>query len=1032
MQLFSRTVALKINNQKIMKYTSNTFSANITRAIYLQDEKIYDLVESVSTRNNPIEPNDVIVVISPHTMTPDYMMKIVGCGAGATVVGADKDDNKRLYSYATFRHTKARKKSSVAEIDIDAVAEELFHLPFKDDDSRENFIQPLRHIVKGLSKCDQSIEHMMAKYAVNYEKTKSKGNCGITRNCRNIFTIDCDEKISYEVLINILTGNDEVAEDDDIIAGIHRMRDLVYRIYELHGALPHIVYNSESSHFQLQYLMRNPIYVTEDSMLATYNSISAAKRDELYQCQRKKDWCSVFYKGFNEARNKYKVNDLYETVRRHYNAMDRIVLVMLDYKGEVVHTQFIQCRDFIQGNLRNKELIKAAKEEYVPTVDLGIEMFNIARGCKLLVDTPEYILYGNAHKNLCYLNIGPYKFVDPAFNYCANKSLSIGTRYSSVFDFKEDEIHLTRVMLHKASDSDDIITTPFDLLDSVSWQLYDKYAIDAEFVAFIGSLDSAARLFDENIEEEFAKFKKETPFMYKTNVPMDKCIQQSASKHNVKKAREIEREIAESDRAYHTNVDVDYSAMYDEAVNRLKDGPKDIDRLCFKYLGYSYKACIEVLLRKIFDHTINGDPISRHRFDYISGMHIFYKAFNYNSEFCTACKTYSESLVMTPDSRQMIDEVSSIINSVFEYVVHDLYANGLPGTSNPGNYQHKFNLCSNITRTNPAIFGNVLKKKNKASTTGVVNGAMATILWSGSTKLEVIPNMLLLTDAFYATSLEAKPKEHNPKSRAKSVRPLYRSAWKYVIDESFNSPECSLSRMSRLFKRVQYKTTSGIKYITRRELEDTGVSYLIKKDKHIAEYCLESTSHFREKEEHGNISKYIASLEYFTEMIKDLRREGNWCIDTTEDNIEPPLEDAINNSGLNIEVGGKYAVKDRAKILHQVKTYRYFTKMYIHISSTLNAVDEESDEEHIILLRNATHELYDELTEFLNDLYDVLKSYTTEEECKHYTENDTIVNVEDAIQSLIDKIELHYSTVDFFGYCYEMDYGESLHFEESS
>ena len=83
-----------------------------------------------------------------------------------------------------------------------------------------------------------------------------------------------------------------------------------------------------------------------------------------------------------------------------------------------------------------------------------------------------------------------------------------------------------------------------------------------------------------------------------------------------------------------------------------------------------------------------------------------------------------------------------------------------------------------------------------------------------------------------------------------------------------------------------------------------------------------------------------------------------------------------------------------------------------------------SEDDHILRLQYATHELCDTLETFLHDLYSVLTSYNnvdTLRTCKNIDNATPFVDVEKAISNMIYHIELYYDMVDFFGDEYKWD-----------
>lgn len=1023
-----------------MKYTSNNFSANITRVCYLPDENnsVKHILDKLDEKNIEIYPNDAIIILSPHSQTPEYFLSVCGNGAGVTNVGSDKSSCDVFRSFAKFKHitNRARTQSySVSTIDTidDDIIEFFPGMTFKSEDSKNNFVPVFNNIKKGLSRCDQSLLHMMAKYAIGYDKAKSKGNCGITRNCRNIYTIDCDESVSYATLVDIINGTYRfrsiLRDDIHITSGIERIIDLVKRIHALTGALPQIVYNKATSHFQIQYLMKDPVYVTEDLAVATFKSEAASKRDKSFQETYTKSWKSVFDRSFNLLKKDGEVMDLYDIVYKRFGVAnnERIIFAMLSYKGDVEYVDLIGAHDFITERYYNANLKKVAAKEYTKTHKLGINMFNIARNSKLLLNTPEYIYYGNAHKIVGYINEGNYKFVDTNYNYCANKSLAIGTDDSIVFN----TIHRDDVLRREQIITDDggqYKTDLFNLMDIKAWDYAEKYSIDTRFIVFMGSLETAEQLFDEDIDDKYNAFISSHSFMFKKNVPIDEC----------KAAADFKARLRLPDYNAEESDDILYEKAIElneeESQNRLKHlqdqqdtVPLSIEDICEKYLGESYLERRYKLVRKIYEDSLNFKTMSRHKFDYVSGLSVFSKAILHNAEFCNVCFMYNQSIDVSYEGDQMINDVDHLISYIFDDIVYNVYHGTLPGTSHHDAYKHAFDLRATILSTDQKVFLKY-QARNVSKTKGVINGASAITLLSGSTKLNVIHNMFKLLPAYIYK--EEKVYEHSDIAKKVSESKKIKAAWLNELEDCFDpSRASSLRSICALYKPVTYSNSNdagkGIKYITYRELKDSGSAYFRKKNKHIAEFCLETASHFRVSgDPYGNINKYIASLEYFTNIVKNLQEEGDWCIDIKDETVEPSLEKDIADSGLDTKLNNQYIVKDRTLILSQIKTYRYFVKIYSHIKATLEAVDMPSEDDHILRLQSATHELYDTLETFLHDLYSVLTSYNNVDSlrtCKNIDNATPFVDVEKAISNMIYHIELYYDMVDFFGEEYKWD-----------
>lgn len=1024
-----------------MKYTSNNFSANVTRVSYLpsknnSDKRILDkILNKLDEKGIEVYSNDAIIILSPHSQTTDYFLSVCGNGAGVTNVGSDKSSCDVFRSFAKFRHiTNRSRKQSDPDSTIDTIDDDIIEffpgMTFKSEDSKNNFVPVFNKIKKGLSRCDQSLLHMMAKYAIGYDKAKSKGNCGITRNCRNIYTIDCDECVSYATLVDIINGTyrsrSVLREDIRITSGIEKIMDLVKRIHVLTGALPQIVYNRATSHFQIQYLMKDPVYVTEDLAAATFKGVAASKRDESFQETYTKSWKSVFNRSFNLLKENGEVMDLYDIVRNRFCVAnnERIIFAMLSYKGDVEYVDLIGAHDFINEIYYNAKLKKVAAKEYAKTHKLGISMFNMARNNKLLLNTPEYIYYGNAHKTVGYINEGGYKFVDTNYNYCANKSLAIGTDDSIVFNtIPGDDVLLREQII--TDDEGGYKTDSFNLMDIKAWDYAEKYSIDARFIVFMGSLETSEQLFDEDIDDKYNAFISSHSFMFKKNVPVDEC----------KAAADFKTRLHLPDYNAEESDDILYEKAIElseeESRNRLEQLqnqqdtiPLSIEDICKRYLCESYLERKYKLVRKVDEDNLNFKTMSRHKFDYISGLSVFNRAILHNAEFCNVCFMYNQTINVSPEGDQMINDVERLISYMFDDIVYNVYHGTLPGTSRSGAYKHNFDLRATILSTDPKVFSKSNKRsKNRIKGKGVISGASAITILSGSTKLNVIHNMFNLLPAYIYK--EEKAYEHSNIVKNMSESKKIKAAWLNELEDCFDPSRASnLRSICALYKPATYSNSNdagkGIKYITYRELKDSGSAYFRKKNKHIAEFCLETASHFRVPgDPYGNINKYIASLEYFTNIVKNLQEEGDWCIDIKDETVEPSLEKDIADSGLDAKLNNQYIVKDRELILSQIKTYRYFVKIYTHIKATLEAVDMPSEEDHILRLQYATHELYDTLETFLHDLYDVLTSYNNEEDtlhtCKNIDDATPLVDVEKAISNMIYHIELYYDVVDYFG-----------------
>lgn len=1025
-----------------MKFCNFNFSLNITRVCYLHDDiNSARLIHNIESRDIDVYPDDDIILIKPNRPNIDFIKSITAYGAGTTTVGLNKNDAQRLNSIARFKHKTKRTKPFTKYASLDDMKERALSIfreaGFKSDESAEEFFPVMETIDTWLNRCDQSLQHMMAKYAVSYEKASSKGNCGITRNCRNIYTIDCDESIDYPTLVSIMTFQEDIPHwhlSDQVFEGISNIGKLVRRIFDLTGSLPHIVYNSESSHFQLQYLMDKPIYVTEDVSVALYKNTSAASRDTAYMNEHKKDWRSVFDRSFNSiyTDSPYKVRDLYTIIDEEYKTKKKIIIALLSADGDLKYVDQIDS-SIKKGGLKHRLLDKIASGKFVRAVDLGIKMFELAKNSKLLVYTPEYYLYGNAHRNLEYINTGDYKFVDANYNYCANKSLCIGTDYSEVFDTDRHDTVLSRYQIVYDKERKSFSIQPFNLLKQSAWQYAEEYAINTKFVSFIGSLESASQLFEDDITDKFKSFVSTHTFVMDKNVSIAECNKAFQDKNKYPSKAHVSQDTDDDD-MYDKNME-DISNKCSQCISQCdiacNNTPDNIDAISIKYTGMPYKDIFIHHVRKIEEDALNCRSVSRHTFDHTSGLSLFYKAISYNTEFCTMCKKYNKTLATSESTENSIYEMNALISYLFNDIVNNVYGNVLPGTTHTDKYEHKFDIRRQIVRVDPKCF-DIYATKHAEDTRGVINGSFATSLWSGSTKLEIIPNMFSVLPAYIYSERKLQERidaeEGGPSNKyyKRSDKTLYRKAWISLLEDAFNPKtptETALMKISTLYKNVSYvkkgKTCNGVKHITRRELEESGVSYYMKKDKHIVEYCLETTSHFRVKgDKYGNINRYISSLEYFNDFLKDMLSSDRWSAVIKDDSIEPSLEEDIKSSCLG-DTGKKCKVKDKDIILSQVKTYRYFTKMYTHIKATLKAVDSPSEEEHIVRLQEITHELYATLRTFLTGLYNILQSYNNTEYlpvCKNIDDivEITEVNVEEAIESMINSIETFYNTADLF------------------
>ena len=571
-------------------------------------------------------------------------------------------------------------------------------------------------------------------------------------------------------------------------------------------------------------------------------------------------------------------------------------------------------------------------------------------------------------------------------------------------------------------------TDSFNLMDIKAWDYAEKYSIDTRFIVFMGSLETAEQLFDEDIDDKYNAFISSHSFMFKKNVPIDEC----------KAAADFKARLHLPDYNAEESDDILYEKAIEQneeesqnILEHLQDQqdtvPLSIEDTCKKYLGESYSERKYKLVHKVYEDSLNFKTMSRHKFDYVSGLSVFNRAISHNAEFCNVCFTYNQSINVSSEGDQMINDVDHLISYIFDDIVYNVYHGTLPGTSHCDAYKHTFDLRATILSTDPKVFAKY-QARNVSKTKGVISGASAIALLSGSTKLNVIHNMFNLLPTYVYK--EEKAYEHSGIVKKMNESKKIKAAWLHELEDCFDpSRASSLRSISALYKPATYSNSNdagkGIKYITYRELKDSGSAYFRKKNKHIAEFCLETASHFRVPgDPYGNIKKYIASLEYFTNIVKNLQEEGDWCIDIKDETVEPSLEKDIADSGLNTKLNNQYVVKDRALILSQIKTYRYFVKIYSHVKATLEAVDMPSEEDHILRLQCATHELCDTLETFLHDLYSVLTSYNnvdTIRTCKNIDNATPFVDVEKAISDMIYHIELYYDMVDYFGEEYEWD-----------
>ena len=191
------------------------------------------------------------------------------------------------------------------------------------------------------------------------------------------------------------------------------------------------------------------------------------------------------------------------------------------------------------------------------------------------------------------------KYLDQNCNI-VSEWIHTGTDYSEVFDTDRHDTVLSRYQIVYDKERKSFSIQPFNLLKQSAWQYAEEYAINTKFVSFIGSLESASQLFEDDITDKFKSFVSTHTFVMDKNVSIAECNKAFQDKNKYPSKAHVSQDTDDDD-MYDKNME-DISNKCSQCISQCdiacNNTPDNIDAISIKYTGMPYKD--------IFIHQVQG------------------------------------------------------------------------------------------------------------------------------------------------------------------------------------------------------------------------------------------------------------------------------------------------------------------------------------------------------------------------------------------------------------------------------------------
>lgn len=970
-----------------MKYINNNHTINLTTMYNLQESKNNDYKSSLedalekAAGKQGLNPYDRIIIIDRVQDTYDSYMGIIADGAGYTYIGGFKQDNKMMYDKAKFRKANNHKYKPIDISSVDNVVEDCFgkHMRFKDDADVSDYIDTLSYINYGMQRHDQSLDRYLAMYAVHSNVAISKGCNGVTRNCRNVWTMDCDLSIEKDILYATLSGQDDCTVYDiypkEIADGLLSLHNFIYKVYELCSSLPHIIYNEESGHFQLQYLLKRPIYAYVEEAISKCGSAQKLNKDACTKMSYEKSMRSKLEDVINAASKKANVLDVFRGYLKNDDIIEgsKVFVVYRKHpKSKYVHAKVrvLNVDDFISSDIP-MDIKNIMSREYVPYNIVSKSLYECNRGDNLRI-TPEYMRYKNASRVVRdYINNGLEKndeVLDSNYTGYFSKSMSIGTDLSELFDIAPvPDTKLSHEYMICREDGN-LYLLPFNLMRARNWEQAKEYALDNEFVAYLGSLRSLDAIWEDDVMEKYEDFKKHNKSAFSYNLPYSELIKASSSDYDSLLSAiydDMGDDIDIEDLAI--GLDADSANMINEVISSNPNIPDIVSSLLFKYLKINdIKQYINYKAGLLY--KIEMRKLSRYGFNFTLVSSLCMKAMWKCREFCNACLRYKKG----KEESILLGEIDTLMRWVFNDIVKGTYNDKLPGTKNPGGYEFCFNTLEYISkRTSEETIKNILSKSPARFRKRMAEGYDCKTLLSGATRISIITRMYDML----CRGVALMERENEVNNIKMTHRQTVKKAWD-IIEKLCSNPMDA----KEIFKNVpSYKATyyqkeeelkeSGEKTIHSRKhnrwsdldrdnknivksiegipmslLKTKMVTYYCKQsnDMSIVEFCLDTTCN-KYKKGVDNVDSFIEALQRYAGNLKDIKKDidrkgGSYrlWLSIGEDSII----DIYNNDSSNTNI--------KSMITANISLYKNIEKYAEYLKDALKYIEMSDDECDIV------------------------------------------------------------------------------------
>lgn len=903
-----------------MKYVNIKNIISLTSIYNLQESKNNDFkssLESVLEKaagKQGLNPYDRIIIIDRAGHTYDSYIDIMSDGAGCTYIGGCKQDNKIMYDKAKFRKSNRHKYKPIDINDIDSVAEDCFgkHKQFKDDTSGPNHIDALSYINYGMQRHDQSLDRYLAMYAVHSNTAISKGCNGVTRNCRNVWTMDCDLSIEKDILYATLSGQDDCTVYDvypeEIADGLVSLHDFIYRVYEMCGSLPHIIYNAESGHFQVQYLLKRPIYVYVEDAISKSGSVAEFNKDTYAKMGYEKSMSSKFANVINGmGLEKINVLDAFKNDLLENDIIDGakvFVVYRKNRRSNYKHSKVkvLSVDDFLISDIP-VDIKNVLSADYVRYFKAAKSFYESNRGDNLRI-TPEYVRYRNASRVAqSYINNGLGKnkeVLDSNYTGYFSKSMSIGTDLSEMLDVASvPDMKLYHEHMICREDGN-LYLIPFNLMNARNWDLAKGYALDNEFVAYLGCLQTLDDIWRDDVMERYEDFKKNNKFAYSDNLSYDDLIKANSSQYDYIYDDEYDLEEDVDMEEIDIDLDAESKNKINEVIRNSNPSIPDIvSSLLSKYLKINdIKQYINYKANLLY--KIERRQMSRYGFNFSLVSSLCMKAMWRSREFCNACLRYKKD----KEESFLLDDVDTLIRWIFNDIVIGTYNDKLPGTKNPGGYEFSFNTREYLSkRTSIETIKNISSKSPARLRKKMAEGCDCKTILSGATRISIITRMYDML----CRSVALAEKENEDNNIKMTQRQTVKKAWNMVERLCSNPMDAK-----EIFKNVpSYKATyyqkeeelkeSGKKTIHNRKhnrwaeldrdnknivksiegipmslLKTKMVTYYCKRsdDMSIVEFCLDTTCN-KYKKGVDSVDSFIEALQRYAGNLRDIKKDIN-------------------------------------------------------------------------------------------------------------------------------------------------------------